>query len=214
MPISTKRNGFYYFNNKEYPSITKVIQEVIAKPALLYWYGQQSARIALKEPELNEKEVLAKLQLKVRESQNRGKYIHSVAEAMPVIDLDKIPEEYKGYVKALINWWHVHQPLVVAREVEACSNLIGIGCRVDFIAQFGGFKWLIDFKTGKDIYKEVGLQLAAGKTALKESKDITIDKTGAVLLMETGEWQFKETNDTTVDLQNLMGLYNWLIRKG
>lgn len=215
MTINKKRNGFYYIGDKVYPSITKIIGDTIAKPALQYWYAREAVRIALAEPDLNEKEVMAKLELKVRSSQDRGKYVHSVAEEMPSIDTGKINSEYKGYVKALQGWWSLNQPEVIGREVEAWSNNYDFGCRVDLICKLYDQVWLIDFKTNDtcQIYKEVGLQLCAGKIALGESKQITVERTGAVALSAEGEFAFKETKDTTQDLRALIELWQWIQRK-
>ncbi len=213
--INKKRNGYYYIGDKVYPSITKILQDVVAKPALLYWYGREAARIALADPSLNEKEVMAKLDLGVRGSQARGKYVHSVAEEMPNIDTAKIQEEYKGYVTALQGWWSANKPEVIGREVEAYSDRLNFGCRVDFICKLQGQVWLIDHKTNDDcrIYKEVGLQLLAGKIALAESKGIIVERTGAVALANSGEFAFKETKDTEEDLRALIKLWEWVSRK-
>ena len=215
MKTERKRNGWYYIGNKVYPSITKILQETLAKNNLLYWYAREATRIALANPELNEKEVMATLDLKVRDSQNRGKYVHSVAEEMPNIDTAKIREEYKGYVAALQGWWAVHKPEVIGREIEVWSDRLGFACRVDFVCKLQGEIWNIDFKTNDkcQIYNEVGLQLCAGKIALAESKDIKVEHTGAVALSTTGEYAFKETKDTEEELIHLIGLFNWIQKK-
>jgi len=211
-----KRNGYYYRNDKEYPSITKVLSEVLAKPALLYWYAKKATQIALKEPELNEKEVLAKLDLYVSSTQDRGKYIHSVCEAMPNVDDSKIKEEYKGYYIALKKWWDKEQPKPLFKEKEAISEQYCYGCRVDFVGEISNTIYLVDFKTQTgegQVYKEVGLQLCAGKQALLEDNIVTIQKTAAVILLSTGEYLFKETNDSLDDLENVLKVWRWLKRK-
>jgi hypothetical protein len=212
-----KRNGYYYRDNKQYVSVTKVLGDVLNKPALIYWTGREATRIALKNPWLNEKEVMAELQLQQRATQGRGKYVHSIAETAPesfVVNFDEPKLEYEGYIKALKSWWETFKPEVIGREVEAFSDSLGCACRVDNFSRFNGFKWLLDFKTGKDIYREVGLQLAFGKQALKEDKIFEADKTGVVLLMETGEFKFQETNDTIFEFINVLNVWNWMQKKG
>jgi hypothetical protein len=211
-----KRNGYYYRDDKQYVSITKVLGDVLNKPALLYWYGREACRIALKEPWLNEKEVMAQLQMNIKATQARGHYVHKVAETAPQSfdEVTTIPMEYCGYLQALKSWWDMFKPEVIGREVEAFSNKYGYACRVDHISKISGFKWLLDFKTGKDIYKEVGLQLAGGKQALKEDNIIEIDKTGVVLLMETGEYKFQENNDTIEDFTKVLDVWKWMQKKG
>ena len=216
MKTEKKRNGWYYIGDKCYPSITKIIGEVLAKPALLYWYAREATRIALANPELNEKEVMATLDLKVRNSQDRGKYVHSVAEEMPNIDTAKIKEEYKGYITALQGWWEAFKPVIINREVEAYSDKFGFACRVDFICELQKQIWLCDFKTSKtgEVYPESGLQLLAGKVALEEREIAKIDKMGTISLAETGEWVFKEMKDLEDDLKALLQLWKWKNRKG
>lgn len=208
-----KRNGYYYRDDKTYVSVTKVLGDVLAKPALIFWSGREATRIALANPWLNEKEVMAQLQLQQRASQERGKYIHSLAELMPDVKEEEVKEEYKGYFKALKSWWDFFKPEVIGREVEAFSRF-GYACRVDHLSKINESKWLLDFKTGKEIYKEVGLQLVAGKQALKDDNIITIDKTGVVLLMETGEYKFQETNDDLQDWLRVLEVWQWLQKKG
>lgn len=214
--MQKKRNGYYYIGDKVYPSINKILGDVIAKPALQYWYAREAVRIALAEPDLNEKEVMAKLDLQVRKTADRGKYVHSIAEEMPIADIGKIRPEYIGYVNALQSWWSADKPEVIAREVEAYSDRLNFGCRVDFICKRNEQVWLLDFKTNDTctVYKEVGLQLKAGQIALAESGNVQIEKTGVVVLSNTGEYAFKETKDTEEDLQALFNLWNWIQKKG
>lgn len=213
--IQHRRNGYYYIEGLELPSITTILQ-IINKPALLFWYAREATRIALKEPQLNEKEVLAKLQLYVASTQERGHYVHNVAEEMPNIDVNKINPMYKGYVDALVKWWAIAKPEIIGREVEAHSIMYKYGCRVDCICKLNGEVWIIDFKTTtrSEIYKEVGLQLLAGEIALIEQGIADVKHTGVVSLNETGEWLFKETNDQIDDLKALLQMYDWLKRKG
>lgn len=214
--IPKKRNGYYYIENLELPSITKVIGEVIAKPALIYWIKREAIRLALKHPELNEKEVITLLDLQLRQTQERGHYVHSIAEIMPNIDISKTKKEYLGYITGLKGWWDKEKPNILYREIEAFNTKIGYGCRVDFVCDIRGETWNIDFKSSAKgiIYKEVGLQNIAGKLALKETYNIEVKHMGVVALSETGEDTFKETNDTEEDLIHLIGMYNWIKRKG
>ena len=216
--IPKKRNGYYYINDKEYVSVTKVIGETLSKPALMYWYGKMAAQAALRNPELNEKEVMAEVQLAGRKASDRGKYVHMLAELLCKGDLNalqnvNVPVEYAGYYRALLSWNNTMKPETIAMEVETYSDKYGYAGRTDLIAKMGSDKWVIDFKTGKNIYKEVELQLAAYKEALKEQEIVEVDKMGVVLLMENGEFQFKETRATIDDFVDVKKVWEWLKRK-
>lgn len=214
-----KRNGYYYRNDKQYVSVTKVLGDVIAKPALIYWNGREACRLALKEPWLNEKEVMAQLQLNMRATQERGKYIHSIAETAPesfIVNFDEPKMEYEGYIKALKSWWETFKPEVIGREVEVYSDKYNYAGRCDLVCNIGGEKILIDFKTSSkgEIYKETGLQLSAYKHALAEEKIVEVDSIGAVALTENGEYIFKKCNDDFETFLLVLKLWEWIKEKG
>jgi hypothetical protein len=208
-----KRNGYYYLNDKEYVSVTKVLGDVLSKPALYYWFKQQAARIALKEPELNEKEVIAKVDLITSDSVERGHYVHSIAEIMPNIDIDKIIPKYAGYINALKSWWNTNNPQTIHTELELFTDTYNVAGRCDKVMLLRNDNWIIDFKTGKDLYKEVGLQLAIYKFMANE-KGYNIKHTGALLLMEDGGYKFCQTNDNLEDFVNVLNVWRWLKKKG
>jgi hypothetical protein len=212
--IPKKRNGYYYRNGQEYISITKMIGESCPKPALMYWMRQQCTRIALKDPTLNEQEVESLFQLQNKKTQERGHYIHNCAEQMPNVQHVLLKPEYVGYYKALEAFWETFDPRTFYNELECFSDHYKVACRVDKVAGLNGKMWSLDFKTGKEVYKEVGIQLAFGRHALKEDHGIIVDHTGVVLLMDTGEYKFQETNDTIEDFETMKKFYEWLRRKG
>lgn len=208
--IPARRNGFYYINGKVYPSVTKIIGDVLAKPALPYWYAREAARIALADPALNEKEVTAQLQLNIRQSQERGKTVHALAEIMPNVDLDKIGVNEKGYVTALAKWWKVHKPEPIFREMELYSDTLDCAGRADFVCIIGMDVWLIDFKTGNAVYPEAGIQECVYDFMLKERGLATPNHRGTVLLMETGEWLFKETHESIDTFRHIRAIWDWM----
>lgn len=209
-----KRNGYYYINGKEYPSVTKIIGDTLAKPALYYWSGQQAAKIALKNPELNEKEVMADLQMVGRSAAKRGKEVHSYIEIVlsgsQTQLLESMPPAYRPYIKGFISWMDTHKPKTIKCEVECYSDKYGYAGRCDYVCEMNGEKWVLDFKTGKDIYKEVGLQLVAYQQALAEQEVIKADKTGCVLLMADGGFQFKETKDAFSAFLSVFDVWKWI----
>lgn len=214
--IPKRRNGYYYKNNdltKPYVSVTKVLK-VIDKPALFFWAIKKASQIALKDPELNEDEVKLQFMADLKETQKRGKYIHRLVEQMPKVYKGCVPDEYLGYYKGLRAWWDKNSPKPLAQELEVYSDKYMVAGRLDGVYEINGKKCLIDFKTGKDVYKEVGLQLAFYKHVLIEEGIIAIDKTLAVCFMETGESLEKETNDTIEDFANVLDVWRWIQKKG
>lgn len=216
-----KRNGYYYLGDpiEKYISVTKILNDVIAKPNLLYWYAKESGKIALEEPWLTDKEVLSKLQMKVKETQNRGKYIHSLAENMPNINgLIRIGDnQYDGYVEALKSFWNDWSPEIIQTEILLSSKEKKIAGRCDQISRIKGELWILDFKTGKDIYKEVELQLAAYKKMFNEttvSEEEIINNVGVVLLESNGGYVFKKTNGDFNIFIKILDIWKWMKQKG
>lgn len=206
-----KRNGYYYINDKEYVSVTKVLGDTLAKPALYYWSSQQAARIALKDPTLNEKEVCAEVTKISRQAAERGRNVHHIVETWCKDGvLPSMGGEYNGYIQAFLGWHESVKPKAIHSEVELWSDTWGYAGRCDLVAEIGDALYVIDFKTGKGLYREVGLQLAAYRWALGESQRIATNKMGAVLLKEDGEWEMKETKDSIDNFIKVLEVWKML----
>ena len=216
--VPSRRNGFYYKDNnltRPYVSVTKVLGDTLAKPALYYWSGREACRIALRNPELNGKEVMAELALYVKGTQQRGKTLHNAAECFATAhSIPTVAPELQGYLNALQSWWLTHNLKTIKTELEVYSDTLMVAGRLDYLCEIEGKQWLIDFKTGRQIYKEVGLQLAFYKYALKEFLDIEVDKMGVVLLKEDSGFIFQETTDTIEDFEKVLAVWRWLKKKG
>ena len=214
--IPKKRNGYYYIDDKEYVSVTKVLGETLNKYSLFIWGQKMAAQIALKNPSLTEKEVLAEVQLYTKSTQARGHYIHELAENMPdcqhLINPDK-DEECHGYIKALESFWAAHKPEIIGKEIELYSDKYMVAGRCDCVANINGVKWLLDYKTGKAVYKETDLQLAIYKEMLWNLGIIRVDYTGVVLLKEDGSFVFQETKGKLQDFLNVLEVWKWIKRK-
>ena len=214
--IPKRRNGVYYLNGNEYTSVTKVLGDTLNKPALLYWGEKMAAEIALKNPYLSAKEVIAEIQLYSKSTQKRGTYIHSLAEGMPdikhLIDVDMVGCE--GYVQALQSFWTTHKPEILGQEIELYSDKYGVAGRCDAIAKINGETWLLDWKSGKAIYPEVALQLAIYKDMLKDLGVIDVQHMGVVLLKEDGGFVFEEKVGELRDFLNVLEVFKWIKRRG
>lgn len=206
--IPKRRNGYYYDGETELVSVTKVLGETLAKPQLLYWYGSQAAKIALKNPELTDKEVMHEFGHIQSQSQERGRFVHTQAEALCRGDFASVSADDSGYSQALLSWWNSAMPKVIESEKVVYAHDIKVAGRLDLYCEINGQGWVIDFKSGKNIYKEVGLQLAFYKHGL----NLPV-KTGVVLLKESGSFAFQETVDTIEDFKYVLEVWRWIQRK-
>ena len=221
--IPTRRNGYYYKEingiwqlDDPYVSVTKVLGDVLSKPALIYWTGKRCSDIALRDPNLNTDEVMAQLKMEQKESQERGRAVHSVAEILAGGGSYTPIEKYSGYCEALNKWWIINKPESIKSELEVFNDRIKMAGRLDFLCVIKGYKCLVDFKTNVkgEIYKESGLQLAFYGDTLKENNIIDVDRKIVVCCSSTGEITEKDTNDQIWEVENILEVWKWLKKKG
>ena len=160
-----RRAGYYWLNEKPYVSVTNVLK-VIDKAALRYWFGQQVFLAVAKDPGLNMREALAAPYRTTKKAATRGSFIHNLIENYkpnPNIDINNVPEEYKGYVDAFVKWHKDFNPKFLECEKSVFNHEHKYAGTLDVKALIGGRKVLIDFKTSKDgaVYDEAHLQLSA-----------------------------------------------------
>ncbi|MCB1712872.1 MAG: hypothetical protein KDH96_10445 [Candidatus Riesia sp.] len=192
-----RRGMFYWQDKKPYVSVTNVLK-VIDKPALRYWFGKQVYLAMTVDPTMNEKEALAAPYKKSKKAMNRGTTVHSIVEAYKKTGavIDSVPEDYQGYAKAFYKWIDDNKIEVVENEKTVVSESMGYAGTLDMMVKKNGTEtWIIDVKTGKDIYAEAHIQLSAYKHALKEDFGQKIDRMGVLLLKENGNYKFEEADD-------------------
>lgn len=181
----TRRGGFYWRNDKPYLSVTEILK-VIDKPALRYWYGREVYYAMLKDPSLNEKDALAAPYKKSSKAKDRGTTIHSIIEAYKQTGavLDGIPDDFQGYATAFYNFMKDVKPVLIEQEKTVLDEENRTAGTLDMYCQIGNGFYLVDAKTGKDIYPEVGLQNSAYANGMRlEGKQVDGI---AVVLLETG----------------------------
>ena len=219
--VPTRRNGYYYKQvngiwqlDDPYVSVTKVLGDVLNKPALIYWTGMRASDIALRDPYLNTDEVMAQLKMEQKETQERGRAIHNVAETLAKTGKYIPDQRYPGYCEALNKWWEINKPESVNWEFEIWNDRIKVAGRPDLLCNINGKKCLVDYKSGKGIYRESGLQLGFYGDTLKENNIVDVDRRIVVLLMETGEVITKDVNDQIWEFEYVLEVWKWLKKKG
>jgi len=198
---NTRRGGFYFVNNKPYASVTNIIGDTLAKPALRFWYGQTVYRAFAANPALSEKEALAAPWQLSDTSKGRGKTVHSIVESWKQSQkhITTIPDQFKGYAEAFYKFVKTNHVEIQEHEKTVISKVYNFAGTLDILAKLNTNKKLmiIDVKTGKGLYPEVQLQLSAYCQALKE-EGIDAD-IAALLLCEDGTYQFAEYKKDRLD---------------
>jgi hypothetical protein len=154
---------------EEVPSVTTVIKSGFPKPALTTWAARKAAEYAVTHwAELAEMNVTDRLDL-IRTAHERiagdasaiGDAVHETIEAWAKGEAREITKGTDSYLTQFSDFMLVMQPRFIENEVTLWSRKYNYAGTADWIAEIGGHIYLGDNKTGKRVYGEAGLQLAA-----------------------------------------------------
>ncbi|MET9313805.1 hypothetical protein ABZX12_18490 [Kribbella sp. NPDC003505] len=147
----------------------------ISKPALVDWAARVTAEYAVDNwDELHPLPVAQRLtKLKdarwntVKEAAVRGTRIHDLGEKVSHGVEVEVPDELRGPVEAYARFLDEWQIEMVATETPVCNTQYKYAGTADGWAHIGrtGQDVLMDIKTGKGVYSEAALQLAAYRYA-------------------------------------------------
>jgi hypothetical protein len=177
----------YYTSPKtqqRFVSVTSVIS-TLDKPALRYWVGKQTAQYAVDERSLwlpiADTDPKAAFDLikgapwrSTENSAALGSAVHAAVEARILggdPDIEKVDEDVRPFVRSFLEFEKMFTPQWEMSEATVLSYTHGYAGTVDAIATFDrpdlGLvgRYLIDWKTGKGIYPDAALQLAAYRHA-------------------------------------------------
>lgn len=171
------RNHGYMLDGQKIPGVTTAIG-VLDKPALREWYARQAAERAIDEwDELAQMPVSQRLERirygardKTAAAALRGTQIHDLGWKLVTSETGEVdvPDEHRGPVEAYARWLDRWEIEPIAAETPLCSTKHGYGGTADLwgkVGKRGGILALLDIKTGKGVYDETGLQLAAYRYA-------------------------------------------------
>ena len=195
-----KRGGFYWKDKQPYISVTTILS-VIDKPALRYWFGKQVFLAMVKDPTLKEAEALSAPYKVSDTAKTRGTTIHSVVEAYKkgsTINLEGVPEALQGFTKAFYRAMEEIDINFLEQEKTIFSKKHKIAGTLDLLAEISKKMYVLDIKTGKDIYQEAFLQTSAYKSILEEEGK-KIDGIGILLLKEDGSYKFETRIDCEIE---------------
>lgn len=195
-----RRGGFYWREDVPYVSVTEILK-IPDKPALRYWFGQQVYRAMVLNPSMSEQEALAAPYQTSKSAMSRGTTVHSIVEAYKHTNehIDSIPEDFRGYARAFYKWIGDYGAAIVDRERSVFSEKYKLAGTLDLTAtlQVDDLPYVIDIKTGKDIYEEAFYQTAAYRHMLAE-EGIKTQGVAVLLLREDGEYDFKKRTEPDV----------------
>ena len=170
--------GYYATPLGRFISVTTIISLGVPKPALFHWAAFEAAQCAVDNiPALVQargaearREMRAWIQHAAERKRDTaadlGTLIHALLEARILGQpTPPLTEEQTPWVEAFDRFLNDWQPKYEATELTVANPDHGYAGTLDAIAQipalFGDEMVMADYKTGKNVYPEVGLQLSA-----------------------------------------------------
>ncbi len=169
----TKPSGLVSY----YPSVTTILQGVkIHNSYLAAWREEQIELYGIEGANSN-----------LSETQRRGTNVHKAIELWNSgKDLDwkadgYTQDEWMRVCKYML-WHEETQPVYEAQEQLVYSDKLGFAGTYDGIVEIDGGRYIIDFKTGKDIYDNYRIQASAYLFAHNEMNGGKQDLDGVIIL--------------------------------
>lgn len=164
----------YKLDGRPVKSVTTLLQ-VLAKPQLVQWAANEAADYALDNwPALDAMQPSERRTLisgahrrKKDKAAAKGTQIHTWAEQLIAGEPVEVPPEHLATVQSFADWWQASGFTAVASEQMVWSEESEYGeCayagKFDLLADHPRYgRCLLDHKTGKGVYPEMALQLAA-----------------------------------------------------
>jgi hypothetical protein len=172
----------YTLDGDKISGATTIIGDGFPKPALVGWAANVTADCVLDRwqelleltPSERDK-LLRRARFDHRdEAAERGKAAHTLIQRLTRGEEVEPSDELKGYVDAYLQFVKEWAPKEILVEAPIFSLEYHYAGTLDVIADLAdGRRWLLDFKTGKNVYTDVALQLAAYRYA-----DVYLDEDG------------------------------------
>lgn len=175
---TTSRGRTYLWRDEQFDSVTTILSGGVPKPALTNWAAKSVAEyVAANLAEVNaiaSKDTAAAIDLMKgspwRQSSAaavQGSAIHAWAEAHVLGQTPPpAPAAHQPYLDGFLRFIDEWQPAYEMSEATVYSRKYGYAGTLDAIADLAdGLRWLLDIKTGADVWPEAALQLAAYRHA-------------------------------------------------
>jgi hypothetical protein len=158
----------YTLDGQRLPGVTTIL-DALRKRALEEWAGSITAETAVNRwdelaalPVATRLDTLKRARYEARDAAAlNGTEVHALAWPLVTGADVEVPPRHLGAVQALARFmdrWHL-EPVATERPVFHPRH--GWAGTFDILAGMGGTLWLLDYKTGKAVYPETALQLAA-----------------------------------------------------
>lgn len=180
------RGHSYYLGDRKLDGVTTLISNGLPKPALVKWAANSAADLACDEWDTlaglpiseRRKRIAGAPDAKRNAAAVKGTRIHALADKLANGEEVEVPEELAGHVESCVRFLDEWDAETVCTEAPVYHEKYLYAGTLDLIADLGGVRWLLDFKTSASgAYGDTAFQLAAYRYATHILNDQ--DETGA-----------------------------------
>lgn len=218
---------FYEWNGERFVSVTTILKHCIPKPALVRWQAKLVASTAIAEltelgnrdPADAEKYLLALADDAKDSKAAVGTEVHAFAESSALGTPAPSPSEKAiPYIRSYEAFQYDMHPEYVGVELAVFNRTHGYAGTADIYAVIDGKVCIVDIKTGKSIWPEVALQLAAysrGEFGVVDGHEVPLPivERGYVLHVTESGYELRrcDISDTSYDaFVAATRLYEWV----
>ena len=223
----SKTDRIYTLGEEAYPSVTTIIKNGIPKPALMKWAAKLVATAALEQrakldtfedPADAIKWLTDLPNQRANTSAVKGTAVHKSSELLARgLDEGVVPVEARGHVDQYIAFLNDFAPVTVHTEVTVYNRTLQYAGTVDAVMAFDGRPCILDTKTGKGVYSDVALQLAAYDNAEfylgPDGEELPWTPTGKayVLHLQADKYELRPVNIGKVAFDTFLAAYDVML---
>jgi hypothetical protein len=168
------RGHTYYINGTKVDGVTTIIGNGLPKPALVNWAARCAAdeavdnwdQLATLPPSQRRERLIAAPNANRDTAAVRGTRVHALADQLARGQQVHVPDELAGHVEACVRFLDDWDVDAIHTEASVFSPQWGYAGTLDLIADLGGQRWLLDWKTNRSgPFGDVAFQLAAYRYA-------------------------------------------------
>lgn len=197
--IDSKNGRFYTDGEDYYPSVTTILNKVVAKGYYFRkWLGDANSFQAAEDYK--------------NEKAEKGTKVHNYCERLAMGNRIDVSEDSKEVVKktlGYIKWYNKMEPKIIDTEFQVVNRLRKYAGTADLIAEIDDEVWLIDIKTSSQIYNSHKFQLSMYNKAISAQDDVVPEKQGILLLKDRTKkgYQLKGIEYDSELVNAIMSLY-------
>lgn len=162
----------YWCDKKNIQGVTTILKGGLPVDGLMYWSAKTVAEHVADFPEeveslrgMGREPMVAALKnipwQKRDEAAVRGTDVHAIAEAVINGEAVEVPGHLVDHVQGYVDWLDEFDVTPVLTEKSCANRTHWYAGRFDLIADFAGYRWMLDNKTSKSVYGSTALQLHA-----------------------------------------------------